>query len=284
MAAGEQTQILETLLNTKPSFGNINPYNSSEPFENFLERVEAFFAVNHRSASDTEKVSSLILLISPEMYAVLKNIFLPDTVINQTFATVVNKLKEYYCPKRLVISERYKFNTRKQMEGESVGEFIVALSRLASNCQFDYFLDQALRDRLVAGLSDAIMVRKLLSETNPISFDEACKIVLDMDTVRRNTAVPNEHGESESFAIRKNFNRRWPTKSQSLKEYPVFSDGLANTNPKKFVGQDASANVEKMCGRCGKKSHSESVCPAKEWVCFLCEKKGHTSRCCRTKI
>lgn len=283
MAAGEQIQSRETLLSAKPSLGDvIGPYDESEPFENFLERVEAYFAVNNRS--DDEKVSSLILLIGPEMYAVLKSLFLPDAVTDQKFATVVDKLKGHYCPERLVISERYRFNTRRQKEGESVGEFIAELRRLASNCRFDYFLDQALRDRLVAGLSDAVMVRRLLSETSPISFDAACRTALDMDTVRRNASALNGQGD---FAIRKKSNRRWPTaKSQYVKEYAVSSDGVANVGAKTYVGQDAQqgANEEKMCGRCGKKTHSETVCPAKDWVCFLCEKKGHTSRCCRSKI
>jgi len=71
------------------------------------------------------------------------------------------------------------------------------LRRLPSSCKFDEFLDQALKDRLVAGLRHEIMVRKLLSETSALSFDSACKMVVDMDTVRKNTAVMHERVEVE---------------------------------------------------------------------------------------
>lgn len=133
------------VLVTKTSFGSINPYDFNEIFENFLERVEAFFLVN--LASNNDKVSSLILLISPEMYAVLKNLMLPGIIKNKKCETVIKKLKHHYCPKQLIISEQYKCNSTKQKDGESVSEFITNLRRLSASCQFDTFLDQALRDR-----------------------------------------------------------------------------------------------------------------------------------------
>ncbi|CAI6356579.1 unnamed protein product [Macrosiphum euphorbiae] len=210
------------------------------------------------------------------MYAVLKNLMLPGEIKTQKFETVISKLKDYYCPKQLVISERYKFNSRKQKEGESVNDFIIELRRLASSCKFDAFLDQALRDRLVASLSDDIMVRKLLAEPSALSFDSACKTVMDMDTVRKNTAVMHERVEAETLSIRQKFKNQ-SSKLQSHKHEDVSSKAIQK---KKYVGERNSSHGN-ACGRCGRKSHSKSECPAKDWVCFNCSKKGHTSHMCR---
>ncbi|XP_016665064.1 uncharacterized protein LOC107885872 [Acyrthosiphon pisum] len=159
------------------------------------------------------------------MYAILKNLMLPGEIKTQKFETVISKLKEYYCPKQLVISERYKFNSRKQKEGESVNDFIIELRRLASSCKFDAFLDQALRDRLVAGLSDDIMVRKLLAEPSALLFDSACKTVMDMDTVRKNTAVMHERVKAETLSIRQKFKNQ-SSKLQSHKHEDVSSKAI----------------------------------------------------------
>jgi len=90
------------------------------------------------------------------------------------------------------------------------------LRRLASSCKFDEFLDQALRYRLVAGLSDDIMVRKLLAKPRALSFDSACKAVMDMDTVRKNTVVIHERVEAETLSIRQKFKNQ-SSKLQSHK-------------------------------------------------------------------
>ena len=50
------------------------------------------------------------------------------------------------------------------MVGESVADFVAELRRLARNCQFGDFLDEALRDRLVCGLQNEAIQRRLLTE------------------------------------------------------------------------------------------------------------------------
>lgn len=60
MGSGDQPTATKTVLVTKTSFGTINLYDNCEPFENVIERVEAFFLVN-RAASDNNKVYPLSL-------------------------------------------------------------------------------------------------------------------------------------------------------------------------------------------------------------------------------
>ncbi|CAI6368711.1 unnamed protein product [Macrosiphum euphorbiae] len=67
--------------------------------------------------------------------------------------------------------------------GESVQEFMTTLKKLASHCEFDPFLDDALRNRLIVGLADEACQRKLLGESS-LTFQKACERALDSELVR----------------------------------------------------------------------------------------------------
>lgn len=72
--------------------GNIDHYiPGTEPFENYLDRLEAFFAVN--VSSQLDKVNSLIVLIGPEMYKTLKNLVLPSKPQEKSFEHLLGILK-----------------------------------------------------------------------------------------------------------------------------------------------------------------------------------------------
>ena len=63
----------------------------------------------------------------------------PDS---KTFKELAETLQAHYEPKPLVIAERFYFHSRSQKPGESIGEFVAELRRLATNCKFGYILPQ----------------------------------------------------------------------------------------------------------------------------------------------
>ena len=65
---------------------------------------------------------------------------------------------------RLVIAEHFHFHKRNQAAGESVAQFIAELRRLARYCEFKTFLNEALRDRFVCGLSSKAIQNSLLKK------------------------------------------------------------------------------------------------------------------------
>ena len=56
------------------------------------------------------------------------------------------------------------------MAGGSVAQFVAELRRLATRCDFGEYLTEALRDRLVCGLSSEPAQRKLLGEGGALTF------------------------------------------------------------------------------------------------------------------
>jgi hypothetical protein len=79
----------------------------------------------------------------------------------------------------LEIAERFRFGTRSQKPGESIGEYVLALKKTVHSlfhCHFaGEFLNRALRDRFVCGLKNVKIQNKLLNIEN-ITFDKACQI------------------------------------------------------------------------------------------------------------
>ena len=67
-------------------------------------------------------------------------------------------------PKPLLIAERFRFYQCNQAAGESAHVFLADLRCLAITCEFEDFLDQALRDRFVCGLRAEGMQKRLLTK------------------------------------------------------------------------------------------------------------------------
>ena len=62
-----------------------------------------------------------------------------------------NKFEEYCKPRKNVIMERYKFNTRVQRKDETADQYVTELKLIAKNCNFGALEDELIRDRIVYG-------------------------------------------------------------------------------------------------------------------------------------
>ena len=77
-----------------------------------------------------------------------------------------------------MISERFRFHSKKQREGETVTLFAAAVSHLAITCRFSKVcLQEMLRDRFVCGLRSASTQKKLLMEEN-LPYEKAVQIAV----------------------------------------------------------------------------------------------------------
>eukprot|EP00731_Ephydatia_muelleri_P017067 Em0010g165a len=150
----------------------------------YLERVKLFLLAN--SVGDDKQVAVLLTVIGARHFSLLKDLFLPEDVKAKSFEQISKVLVEHFEPKPLVIAERFRFYRRTQEEEESVTEFMAQLRRLATHCQFGGFLEEALRDRLVCGLRNHSIQRRLLSESN-LSLQKAVEISTGMEAAELNS-------------------------------------------------------------------------------------------------
>ena len=164
-------------------YGKLSEFHpEAESISAYLERVELFFMAN--SIADDKKVAVFLSVIEGKTYSLLRDLLAPEKPHDKSLSVFI-KLKEHYEPKPLVITERFYFHRRDQGANESIAEYIAELRCLAISCEFGKYLNDALRDRLVCGLRNTGIQKRLLSEAS-LTLAKAGEIAQGMEAAEKN--------------------------------------------------------------------------------------------------
>ena len=104
------------------------------------------------------------------------------------FAKLVEDMLKHYDPKPSVIVQHYQFNTQNHLMGETIASYIAKLRHLAEHCEFGTTLNATLQDRLVCGMEEPRIQRRLLVEPD-LMFDKAFEL-WKQQTKMRKTCSP----------------------------------------------------------------------------------------------
>ena len=194
----------------------------------------------------------------------------PDKPTAKSFDELTKALEDHYKPEPSIIAERYRFNRRSQQMGETISQYAVAIRQLSMTCKFGLFLDDALRDRFVCGLSSEASHKRLLSE-KLLDFNSAQELALTLEMASRNT---------EDFADNTNVK----SEEVSVNELSAYQLYQKDTGFKKKWSKKPNKERERgyECWRCGG-GHSADSCKFKSEKCYNCSKVGHISRRCIQK-
>ena len=135
--------------------------------------------------------------------------------------------------------------------------YVAELRKLATHCNFGGNLNEALRDRLVCGLRNMQIQKRLLSEAK-LKYSKAVEIAVAMETAIRDA--------SELLS--------------ELNPDPVLHVDKLTEHNKPTPAKPATTLVRY---RCGWNTHTTHNCFYKEQICHHCEKQGHIQRVCRSK-
>ncbi|XP_058872250.1 uncharacterized protein K02A2.6-like [Acipenser ruthenus] len=237
------------------TFGSIGEFDESTDWTEYVERLGHYFAAN--DITDGGKQRSIFLSVcGSKTYSLIRNLVSPLKPTDKSFAELCLIVKQHKNPKPSEIVQTFKFHNRFRQPGESVATYVAELRRLSEHCVFGEMLDRMLRDRLVCGLQDDRIQRRLLSET-ALDFKKAVEIAQAMEA-----AAQQAHDLK-------------PTASTP----PVIHKAIAVGSPAIDCRQGEGKN---MCYRCGQ-PHAARDCRFKDAVCHNCNKKGHIAKVCRSK-
>ena len=133
-----------------------------------------------------QKRDVLLSVCGAKTYHILRDLLAPMKPSATDYEDVVKCLKTHFNPKQGVAVNRYKFNSRARERGKPITTYmyVAALRHLAIDCEFGDSLNVMLRDRLVCGINDPRIQRRLLSEAE-LDFDKALKTALEMEMADR---------------------------------------------------------------------------------------------------
>ena len=226
-------------------YGHVDKFDvhGKESFPNYLERLEFYFMANDIE-QDNKKKSIFLIPVGPETFKLIKDLCTPEKPGDKTFHGICELIKEHLNPEPNVIVERLRFYTRTRRENESVAEYVAELRHLSTHCNLSAVLNDNLRDRIVCGVNNHDIQKKLLSVGNALTLDKALKLAISFETAAKNAeSLPSIH----------------------TPEKPIHKvDG-------------------KTCFRCGGMNHDPNSCAFRNKDCFYCKKTGHTARMCKKK-
>jgi hypothetical protein len=170
------------------------------------------------------------------------------------YDVIVKKMKEHINPIPSTVVQPFRFSSRVQAPEESVAEFVAELRRLSSDCEFGDTLSMMLRDRLVCGVKDEQIQRRLLQDTN-LTFDKALSTARAMEIAALNAEEIQRPGSGKLGA-----------QSSATREVHKTED--SPVEPKK-----------RKCCRC-LGWHSPEACYFQKVQCHKCQKTDHIARAC----
>ena len=92
------------------------------------------------------------------------NTFGPSDEAKVKIDVVIKKFVEYCTLKKNVTYGRHMFNTRAQGATEGIDAYVTELRKLARNCEFGELHDSIIRDRIVSGIRNNEVRKRLLRE------------------------------------------------------------------------------------------------------------------------
>ena len=131
-----------------------------------------------------KRVAIFVTVIGTETYSLLRNVVAPATPATKLYEDLVAGLKAHLNPKPIAIAEQFKFHRQNQQEGETISIYLAKLKKLAEHCEFRDYREEALCDRLVCGLLNEAIQKRLLTQKD-LTLREAVEIAQGMDTASR---------------------------------------------------------------------------------------------------
>ena len=217
---------------------------------------------------EAKQISTLLYCLGEQAEAVLGSTDITEDE-RKSYDTVVAKLDRFFQVRRNVIFERAGFNQRNQQEGEGAEHYIMALYELATYCEYGDLTSEMIRDRLVVGIRDNALSKRLQLDSK-LTLETAKKAIRQHEVVHEQQRELKGVQPSCLEAL---------TGSDHRNRRPRGQRGR-RTVPKQTP---TSTPAPKTCTRCGKGTHPREKCPARDATCHRCQRKGHYGVQCYSK-
>ena len=178
----------------------------------------------------------------------------------------------FFRPKTNLVYERHRFLTRKQLDGESIQQFLTDLKNKGKLCNLDKLEDSLICSVLIIGLHNDSLRERLLEEPD-ITLKKTERIFLAVEESRKQGQEISYNKEVNAVRTKNVFR---PLSQPSASASGRFS---ASSRSESGFG-DWTSRFN--CYKCGT-THQVRKCPAFGKQCGLCGGMNHFQKVCLKK-
>ena len=260
-------------------------FDKPETWKDWLHRFERFRTCSNLAGESGElQVASLLYSMGENAEKVFNQLTLTATQ-KKEYATVVTKLNAYFTPKINVIHERSRFYQRDQLAGESIEAYVRELHELSSRTQFADN-EEAIRDRIVLGVRDKDLSRKLQLQAD-LTYRKAVDLARQQELVEKQINDQRKSSSADAVTSASATGGARPRHHGGNSRGGTGNSRGGAGNARGGKGghhRDKKSSGSASCGRCGG-SHGKKKedCPAHGKQCYSCDGWHHFKDYCRSK-
>ena len=148
-----------------PAKLTLNKGNVKENLDVFRQSYELYLtATGFIRKGNNEKSALLLLCLEPDALNIYNGFTWNIPEEQCTYERILDKFSDYVTPRVNVTFERHVFLRYDQRPSESFGNYFTDLNNLVQTCQYGDLRDEMVRDKIVCGIRDDSLRRRLLGK------------------------------------------------------------------------------------------------------------------------
>ncbi|XP_060126817.1 uncharacterized protein K02A2.6-like [Zootoca vivipara] len=255
---------------TDSSFSPFKP--ASGDWEGYAARFN-FLLQAKEVTNDAMKRATFFSVCGEETFEIARALLAPRDVATVSYKTIMERLKEHFSPQPSVVACRNAFYAKRQAPGETITGFVTSLRQAARLCNFSE-LENMLRDRLVGGLRDEMLQRRLYAKKD-LTFQIALEEALATEAAERSTQEARPAPPSQPRVYHEDLTDE--SESDREEVHRVQRRTQAAHTPQQPRREGGN------CASCGE-NHERRTCRFRNAECRQCRKLGHIARVCRARL
>ena len=253
-----------------PLFNPHNNQNSVSQRWTKLKKQFQYFILAASGVNDACQNALLLHMVGQETQDIYDTLNVQECE-GTLYKTSVEALDQHFCIKKNISFERSIFHAAKQLEKESIEQYITQIRQLAQYCEYGNEIENNIRDQIISSCLSSKLRKRLLTEPY-LTLNKLAQVAQAM--------------EDASHYI-----KQIEEKNQILSQIPESLNKLIlhkpQQNKQKHQHKQQQAQhyqPQKGCSQCGAKGHHAEVCHrSRNQKCHNCGKLGHFTNTCRTR-